>query len=282
MLNKYLQFLSGISKDLLEECILNINVKKIEISSIDYNFIKYIKSNKIISQSIAKFIQANIKINNYSNVTTNIDKILNIIRCEFIKTNYNFKIISTKFYKYLDYSLYLKNDTGNLSGDCMSRPHCHAQNFFKIFDNSNIKCLVIYNDTKTSVAGFCILFYGETNKYYDKVYSVNSDLTNYIHEFLQEKGYTYAYDGFSNPHTDGLKILEGIKLTKWNFKKYPYIDSFRIIDVKTGILYHKNYLHHIYDEDKILFEWNLEDLTLKPNFKSLDNTEGGFEKIYIN
>jgi hypothetical protein len=143
--------------------------------------------------------------------------------------------------------------TFNLGGDCMGVPE--SQDCFDILTKNPNKISVIYSfrkgvSSKKNVSGFTILFNVDGQIYYDRIYGYNKEDAVLLELECVKRGYQNIYDkGYFTSNDDLMKNFYipkkklGIQLENWKFKKYPYFDSFRFLDIKTGMLY--NYLKDI-------------------------------------
>ena len=83
---------------------------------------------------------------------------------------------------------------------------------------------------------------GEKYKIMDRIYSIYDHEINTFKKWAEDNGYIYKYEQsarserlFKTP--GGLKDLQlKIQLDTWKVSKYPFIDTFKFIDYRNGIL----------------------------------------------
>jgi hypothetical protein len=160
--------------------------------------------------------------------------------------NYRFKIVSgsdiSKYYHYETYS----SQTSSIGSSCMKYNEC--RDFFSLYEYNNhvIKMLIMLDD-EDKVLGRSLLWVCGDLKIMDRIYTTcDEEFTFKFKKWATENGYLYKsnqnwYDtlNFENLSTPKREINIDIKLEKCNLDKYPYLDTFKFLEVSTGIV--RNY-----------------------------------------
>ena len=116
----------------------------------------------------------------------------------------------------------------------MNRKEC--QEYFDILTNNPEQLSVFYSfrdsvNTNNNVSGFSMLSKATDGiTYYDRIYGYDIEDAILIEMELIKRGYKYL-----SPDADKKEI----KLDKWDFKLYPYMDRFVFLNIKNGILSNK-------------------------------------------
>jgi hypothetical protein len=151
------------------------------------------------------------------------------------KSNYDFKFnIDGRFelingdnikYFYLESSYSGRN--GQLSNSCMRYPTC--QNFFEIYVHNPEVCslLVLYDSPKREKISGRSLIWKCINGdvYMDRVYTNRDSDINLFYDYAKSKKWTKEW-----------KYDREVRLKKWTFFEYPFMDTFMILNLDTGIL----------------------------------------------
>lgn len=146
----------------------------------------------------------------------------------------------SKYYHYENY----QDQRGSLGGSCMKGS---PSNFFDIYsENTNqISMLVMINENN-KISGRAILWSGENFKLMDRVYVSNDIYFNYFIKWANDNNYYYKeHNNWYTPLNLKLKDRKEIKkleisIDNSEFEKYPYLDTFKWLDVKNKKLY--NYI----------------------------------------
>jgi len=171
-----------------------------------------------------------------------------------------FRIVSGKDIEYWYNSENYKEQSGNLGNSCMSK----KSGIFDLYTkNPDIcKMLILVEDGK--LLGRALLWKVTTWKslgrtfqgpewFMDRQYTIKDSDVNKFRDYAVEKG--WAYKTMNNHHSFAGVTIEGEKrtafmtvqvnkvenpnrnLSPYDYRKYPYVDTFRRYDVETGILY---------------------------------------------
>lgn len=136
------------------------------------------------------------------------------------------------------------NESGTLGSSCMKD---EPKNLFKLYkNNDNVKLLVLVNDEgkMTGRALIWKLHDSEFHYFMDRVYtSYDYDLNKFI-EYAQKND--IAYKEYMNSRIENavyfiyndkkIKTKIQVKLDKWVYYTYPYLDTLMFLDEERGIL----------------------------------------------
>lgn len=138
------------------------------------------------------------------------------------------------------------NNNGSLGMSCMKYDGC--QDYFKIYTRNSeaIKMLIAVNNSGRLI-GRALLWTQGDRKIMDRIYTINDeDFQFSFKKWADENGYWYKREQKWNNtlffKTKDKVLCEeiSIQLDKWDFSEYPYLDTFKFLDTKTGRLY--NYI----------------------------------------
>jgi len=161
--------------------------------------------------------------------------------------NFTFEVVSghdmRKYYHQNSYA----QSSGSLVNSCMKYDYC--QPYLELYtENEDVCKMLVMLNSRKELLGRCLLW--ETNdslKIMDRVYTISD--TRFIHHF-----HAWAFDnGYlpksKNTWMDGILFKKGddivdirtyIPLKKSHFEYYPYLDTFRFLDLESNRLY--NYI----------------------------------------
>jgi len=128
---------------------------------------------------------------------------------------------------------------GQLGNSCMRYPECSSYFDIYVYNPEVCKMLVLYNRMdKKEISGRALVWKTQSGEaYVDRIYTNNDSDIKLFESYVENLGWETKWS-----HN------RSVKLTRWKFEKYPYMDSFSVLDVKNGILYS--------DDDK----WPAENL----------------------
>ncbi len=169
----------------------------------------------------------------------------NLFKIEVDKQKYTFKIVEGKeISKYYDESNYIENTENSLGASCMRYSHC--VDYLKIYEeNINTCCLLVLVDNNDKVVGRSILWkdfvidsVNITPKYImDRIYFHKEYMLITFIQWARENDTMYKTNNnnndiisftYNNISYDKLDIA--ILLDETRFEKYPYMDTFRVMD----------------------------------------------------
>ena len=159
------------------------------------------------------------------------------------KIEMEFRVVSGSYiYPYYHHSSYL-NENGSLGASCMKYDQC--QDYLDLYTlNSNTVSLLVLLNNKNKLIGRALLWSIGDTKIMDRIYTVNDE--NYQYHFKKwadDNGYWYKKEQrwnntlyFEQKGKVDYKELE-IQLKNFDFEYYPYMDTFKFVDLKNGVLY---------------------------------------------
>jgi len=169
----------------------------------------------------------------------------------------------TDIKKYYNQETYAYDKYGSLTNSCMKYGNC--ENYFPIYtDNPEICKMLVMFDNDKRILGRAILWNkainvdtGEELKIMDRIYCVDdAQNLHYFKEWADDNGYFYRknqkWADCLRFITNGKELLLklSIKLKETKYRYYPYVDTFKFLDEKTGII--SNFLPENNDSIKTL------------------------------
>lgn len=177
-----------------------------------------------------------------------IEKFSNLFKSQTAKPVFSFEIVKgDKIKDFYYYESYQSTEKGSLGVSCMKHEHC--QRYFDLYteNEDNVSMLAMFND-KNRLIGRALLWDFDTHKIMDRIYTYNDEeLSFHFKKWATEHGYFYKSEQnwfntlFFEQIGSGKKEFKlEIKLPNIKQHYYPYMDTFKFIDLDKGILY--NYL----------------------------------------
>ena len=303
-----------LHKRLPKEDVVDNNVNFISISDSDKTKISYLTEDRIekISQSSTDdywttskrfhckpgaFVTKLFKCISQKEI----EKFSNLYKAFSDKKDFTIEIISgQEIAKYYDQETYSSN-SGTLGNSCMKYSRC--QRFFKIYtENPDVISMLIMKSPTGSLIGRALIWNIDGQKVMDRIYTIQDDeyivffkqwalRNNCIFKTHQNWNHTLQFD--SKEETKEYKFV--VKLKKFNFDYYPYLDTFKWINLNDGNI--ANYKvsedfsvisnadgqtqpHYMLEFDDISRDWQwrgnlfyLEDLNIRTNGNNLNHSE---------
>jgi hypothetical protein len=180
----------------------------------------------------------------------------NVYRSCQIENKAKFLILKGNDIKnYYHYDKYYRNINGDLCGSlgasCMKHDRC--QDYFSIFiNNKEISLLCLLDNETNSLIGRALLWDIEADdkntgkqsiKIMDRIYTTNDEFyTNMFKNWAKKNGYLNKFEqNFINSvwfEKDGKKIDLYLSIhLNTNYKFFPYLDTFKFIDINNSNLY---------------------------------------------
>lgn len=162
------------------------------------------------------------------------------------KKEFDFEVLSGDKIKEYYHGSYHYSNKGSLGASCMRYDGC--QNFFGLYaKNPEVISLLVMLSPDNLVLGRAILWNLPEYKIMDRIYSVDDEkYTPQIKLWAEQNGYFYktrqSWNStlqFSNGKMDK-ELFLSVKLKNFDFRLYPYLDTFKWLDCLTGSIY--NYL----------------------------------------
>ena len=165
-----------------------------------------------------------------------------------------------------------KSSSGYLGDSCMRYSKCSE--YFGIYTDNPGVCQLLILREGDKILGRALVWKLEPNDtgveyLVDRVYAVDDAIKILFDNWADERGYLRRYyfsqdsirvfaRRYSEKNCEVIREDINVKLENWEFEKYPYMDTFKKLEIKTGLLYNN-------DDDS------------DPGFYILTDTEGGYE-----
>lgn len=176
-----------------------------------------------------------------------VEKFSNLFICQVRKPKFTFQVVSGDTIKdYYHFESYA-SESGSLGASCMKHDSC--QQYLRVYTKNpnQVKLLVMLSETG-NLLGRALLWTFDSYKIMDRIYTISDEeLSYYFKQWANKNAYLYKQDqnwfntcGFES---DGKRQKLKLELTldHWDFEFYPYMDTFKFIDFRTGKLYNYQY-----------------------------------------
>ena len=176
-----------------------------------------------------------------------VEKFSNLYRSQTNKPVFTFKVVDgntiKRFYHVESYA----QERGSLGASCMKHDGC--QSYFDVYtENKDIVKMLTMLDTDGNLMGRALLWDFDGNKIMDRIYTTSDeDLLFHFKKWATENGYFYKSEQnwfntlcFEQVGTPKKELELCIKVEGGIYRRYPYMDTFKFIDIENGYLY--NYM----------------------------------------
>jgi hypothetical protein len=265
LVNNYVDYLSTSNSDcskisyLTKERISKINESEIWSTSKRYHS----KPGSIISKI-------------YKNISPReVENFSNLFRAFADKKHFKFEVVKSDIIKYYHQDSY-SEFTGSLGNSCMKYDRCSK--FLELYiDNEVVTMLIMKNDSGNLI-GRSLLWQFEDQKVMDRIYTINDeDYQFYFMNWAEENGFIYKKrQNWSNTLQfvkDGKEVESklSMQLSEWNYSYYPYLDTFKWLDRKSGTLFNYRPDYFTDDIDEFCLLMSPEGSTLNINCLEFDS-----------
>lgn len=247
---RILKFEGDFIKENPQSCDTISFVPKSKLTGCDgFNEVKHrttIKIGRFVNKFFKKEAIKEFCISDYE-----IESFVNVYKSYFSTDSNNFKIVEGEEIKkwYLQDNYFTPNGCkyGTLWNSCMR--YQEKNEFMQIYaaNPGRVKMLINLDEdgrlkTRALIWDEAVTTSGEKYKIMDRIYSIYDHEINTFKKWAEDNGYIYKYEQsarterlFKTP--GGLKDLQlKIQLDTWKVSKYPFIDTFKFIDYRNGIL----------------------------------------------
>lgn len=176
-----------------------------------------------------------------------IEKFASLFKTQSLIPKFTFKVVEgDEIKKYYHYNSYSSDSKGSLGASCMKHDHC--QKLFKLYtkNTDQVKMLVMLDEDEMLI-GRALIWDIESNKIMDRIYTkLDEDFAFHFKKWATQNGYLYK----SEQNWNNTLFFENLKIEKKelylefnlgkNPKKYPYMDTFKFVNLESGRLY--NYI----------------------------------------
>lgn len=165
--------------------------------------------------------------------------------------NYNFIIVDGEDIKpYYHYSSHF-SDSGSLENSCMKHDKC--QDYLDLYThNKDIIKMLVMLAPNGKMIGRSLLWHFDGNKVMDRIYTIyDEEWRQLFIKWAIDNGYKFKAEQnwrktFTFRETDKkLDFRYDIKLKECNFNRFPYLDTFKWLDMEIGTIY--NYRPDYFD-----------------------------------
>lgn len=153
---------------------------------------------------------------------------------------------------------------GDLGNSCMSNSKC--QRFFDIYvKNSDRVSLIVLKNNEGKLLGRALLWLLDNSRYFlDRCYCILDADAIIFYNWAKEKGFLYKkrgniYDSLDDSKQNNLMMT--VSIDYCSFSSYPYLDTFRFLDMEDGTLTNKKI------EQK--------------SYRVLSETNGGYDEEFL-
>jgi hypothetical protein len=191
----------------------------------------------------------------------------NLFRAESRKPKFTFKVVSGENIRELYHYSHHASDCGSLGVSCMRYDSCQKMMNMYVENPDKISMLVMF-DEDDKVMGRSLLWDFDGNKIMDRIYSINDEqLPYYFKKWSTDNGYLFRSQqnwynslNFQNLNTEKQFLKLEVKLDNYDFRYYPYLDTFRFYSPDTGTFSNfqpegKNYFT-LCSSDGSTYGWN--------------------------
>ena len=183
-----------------------------------------------------------------------VEKFSNLYRSNVNKPRFKLKVVSGEnIRQYYHYEIYAGEGRGTLGNSCMKHDAC--QRFFNMYvDNKDIVTMLVMLDDNGGLMGRALLWDYESHKIMDRIYTTcDEDLAFYFKKWATDNGYLYKSEQnwyntlfFESLGNKKQEVKIDIKLKYWDHARYPYVDTFKWLNMETGTLH--NYIPEVSDK----------------------------------
>lgn len=172
-----------------------------------------------------------------------VEKFSNLFRATVSKPKFTFEIVSGEKIKYYYHYESYSQDRGTLGSSCMKHDNC--QSFLDIYtQNSDVVSMLIMKDEDERLMGRTLLWKFDSYKIMDRIYTIcDEDLAFHFKTWATKNGFLYKSEqnwyntlNFEQLGQKRQELHLKIKLTNFSFRRYPYVDTFKFINLDTGEL----------------------------------------------
>ena len=155
----------------------------------------------------------------------------------------NFEVVSGESIRKWYYEDNYQSQSSSLGSSCMRYDSCQRYMDFYC-ENSNAVQMLILVDGQRRLIGRALLLNTQP-KVKDRIYTINDEKWVYhFKKWANENGYLYKFEQkwnntlYFNSESEEKKYLElSIELKNFDFEYYPYLDTFKFLDLRNGTLY---------------------------------------------
>lgn len=158
------------------------------------------------------------------------------------KKEFELKIVQGEQLRKYYYQENYTTCSGSLGNSCMKYSRC--QNYFDLYvENPNIKMLIMTPPGSDMIVGRALLWSIDSTNIMDRIYTIqDEDYVPHFKKWAKDNGYLFkthqnwGSTSLFESELGTIEMLITIQLENSNFSKYPYLDTFKWLDLRTGKL----------------------------------------------
>jgi hypothetical protein len=241
-----------LQNEITETQLCTKNIDFLCISSEDFNKISYLTKDRLSSISEADIWTSPKRYHQkpgsliskiFKNISSKeIENFSNLFRAFSNKKDFTFDIVKGGDIKWFYYEDSYSRMSGSLGNSCMRYSKCGK--YFNLYlYNPNAELLVMKgNDGQ--LLGRTLLWKCGDYKIMDRIYTINDEeyqfyfthwanKMGYLHKKRQTWGSTLQFVKLGQD----IELKLEIQLQKWDFEYFPYVDTFKWIDLEKGLIF---------------------------------------------
>ena len=203
-----------------------------------------------------------------------VEKFANLYKTIVNKREFTFEVVKgDDIRKYYHYDFHESN-SGSLGNSCMRYDKC--QRFFNLYVDNDVVSMLLIKNNDGQLIGRALLWDFDGNKVMDRIYTVQDDeYQHFFKKWAKDNGYlfktkqnwnnTFKFDSKTSENIDS---KFDIQLKNWRYNYYPYLDTFKWLNMKTGVL--SNY-KPIVDCDDVVIISNADGRTDHHTYLEFDS-----------
>jgi hypothetical protein len=170
-----------------------------------------------------------------------VEKFSNLYRAQSNKAKFTFKVVEGDDIKTYYHINSYAQERGTLGASCMKYDNC--QDYLGIYteNTDKVKLLVMLNEDG-GLMGRALLWDFETVKIMDRIYTIaDEEFLFQFKKWATDNGYLYKSEQnwyntlfFENLSTEKKELKLDIKLNNFQFRRYPYVDTFKFLKHDTS------------------------------------------------
>ena len=172
-----------------------------------------------------------------------VEKFSNLYRAQSNKASFTLSVVDgLKMLTYYHINSYAQ-ERGTLGASCMKYDNC--QDYLGIYTHNRdkVKMLVMLN-SEGGLMGRALLWDFDTHKIMDRIYTISDEEFAFqFKKWATDNGYLYKSEqnwyntlNFENLSTPKQELKLSVKLDNFQFRRYPYVDTFKFFDEEKGLL----------------------------------------------
>jgi hypothetical protein len=241
LVKDYVNYLSISSQDRTKISYLSQD----RISSIDSS--EYWSSSRRYQAKPGSFVA---KI--FSNISSKeVESFSTLFRTMALKPNFKFLVVNgediKKYYHWESYS----KDKGTLGVSCMKHDNC--QKLLDIYTDSEQVSMLVMLDENDKLMGRALLWNTSPDKIMDRIYTIDDEsLRFHFKRWATDNNYWYKSEQnwyntlqFEQLGKQKVELQIGVELE--NFRYYPYMDTFKFVNIRTNTIF--NYIPKEFSND---------------------------------